>query len=156
MRITTALNHQRRLAAIVVDVYAHARKYALPHQSILDTLADRVWNSPELARCPRWVRTALSAVSQNQLAMLYRPAPLPAELAKIASGEMALTAVAYLRTAHLIDGVPVTSDEIAARGKAAQSASGVDARVAVWHSVESATVWNHSPDSTFAEWRSNA
>lgn len=50
---------KEKLRARIVDIYNTARVFHHTHEAILESMKRDVWDAPELARAPSWVRSML-------------------------------------------------------------------------------------------------
>jgi len=138
MRISTALNHERRLKNRLTEIYSNGRRAGSTHEDILARLTAEVWKDEGLARCPRWVHDRLSELSHERLRQLYMVVDYPLPLLRTPPEKWA-----YVIWKLRVDGEIVDSDEISRRRKAGDED--------IWERVEGAHVWNHN-GKLFGSW----
>lgn len=150
MRITTALNHEKRLKGRLADCYYFARMAGWTHEKLLATTKERVWDDEGLKRCPGWVRERLQAISSEWHRALYQPKLYPKEFEKMLEDARAgkdVEPAAYLRFAHRLDGKEITTDEICA-------IEDEEEKERAWQEMESTHIWNHRGiDYPFSPWK---
>ena len=152
MRISTALNHERRLKGHVSGIYSMARICGSTHKHILDSLQARVYSDPAWDKVPSWVQTRVFALGHSLLDRLYRPDLYAKEFERMLSDAREgkpVPPVAYLRSqTRMADTLEwVTTDTVCERRAAGDET--------VWQRTESAFVWNHKPEDhpPFSLWR---
>ena len=96
MNTSTALNHYGRLLSRLTDIYATGRAFSQTHDTILQSVQERVWGDKALKRCPAWVKDRLHVWDQMLLESLYQK-PTPEN------------AVVWV---HYLDGKRVSSEEV--------------------------------------------
>ena len=143
MKITTALNHERRLVGLAGEVYFLARLSGSTHESLLERLQARVYSDPAWPKVPAWVQAKVFAVAWQH--DFYRPSLHAKEFERMLADSRdgkPVKPAAYLRWQHRIKstGERVSSSEVSERG--------------CWAEIESAHVWNHKPEdhAPFSPW----
>lgn len=144
MKITTALNHERRLSGIAGEVYFMARLSGSTHAALLAWLQERVYSDAAWSKVPAWVQAKVFSVRERH--DLHRPHLHAAEFERLlqAAREGKPTNPApYLRWQHRIAETQewVTSEQCSERD--------------LWGQIESAHVWNHKPEDhpPFTPWK---
>ena len=150
MRISTTLNHEKRLLSILTDTYYFARSGAHSHAWILERIQTRFYGDPAYSKLPSWAKMRLGAHHDTLARNVYKPDVHAADLERMleaARNGRDVKPAAYLRWAHRLDGIETTTDAICDAREAGDET--------VWSRVESTFVWNHRPDRTYSPWKNS-
>ena len=142
MKIDTALNHERRLAGHVNEIFQNARLMGQNHRTILDRITEKVYSDPAWKRAPVWLTSRVDQLIRTEHDRVYQPDLSASQLERLLSGKDTRP-VPYVRWSLRVDGIPRTTDWICKRREAGDDG--------IWDRVEGAHIWNHN-NNTYSPW----
>lgn len=138
MRITTAMNHERRMLGHVGEILAWVRLGGHSHSWALEQRRTRVFEDSAWKRVPSWVQRRVNerfgdGLKQMEMVVMHYGSYEHAMAQALARVDPA--PAAYVRWQLRVDGEHVTSNQICERCKAGDED--------IWNRVEGAHIWNH-------------